>query len=127
MKMTASDLALLEQYTRHSSEEAFATLVRRHLDLVYSAALRHVKSPQLAEEIAQSVFADLARSAPKLRRNTLLTGWLYQVTRRTAVDMIRRESRRQARERLAQEMSAMTSNASDWTQIEPLLDEAMEA
>ena len=59
------DLDLLQQYARNDSEEAFAALVQRHLDLVYSAALRQLRSPQLAEEVAQSVFADLARNAGK--------------------------------------------------------------
>src|SRR5437867_666826 len=125
--ITTSDLDLLKEYAGLNSEEAFATLVKRHLNLVYSAALRQVRSPHLAEEVAQSVFADLARGSGKLAPDTILTAWLYQVTRRTAVDVIRRESRRQFRERVAHEMSAMNSISSDWTQIEPLLDEAMEA
>src|SRR5208283_5322795 len=62
LKMT-SDLDLLRRFARENSQDAFAEIVRRHLNLVYSAALRQVRSPQLAEEIAQSVFADLARSA----------------------------------------------------------------
>lgn len=121
-----SDLDLLQLYAHEDSEEAFATLVERHLDLVYSAAVRQVRSPQLAEEIAQSVFTDLARNIRRLQAGTVLTAWLYQVTRRTAIDVIRRESRRQSRERMAVELSDMKSDSSDWTQLEPLLDEAMD-
>jgi len=58
-----SDLELLDEYARQGSEEAFSALVHRHLDLVYSAALRQAKSPQLAEEVAQSVFTDHERVA----------------------------------------------------------------
>jgi RNA polymerase sigma factor (sigma-70 family) len=122
-----SDLDLLGQYARNHSQDAFATLVQRHLDLVYSAALRQVRSPQLAEEIAQSVFTDLARDAGKLKSDTILTAWLYAVTRRTAIDAIRKESRRQLREQIALEMTNMNATANDWTQIEPLLDDAMAA
>src|SRR5580704_16172726 len=121
-----SDLDLLDQYARENSQEAFAALLDRHLKLVYSAALRQVRSPELAEEVAQSVFSDLARSAGKLEPQTILTAWLYQVTRRSAIDVVRRESRRQLREQIAFDMSNMNSNSSDWTVIEPLLDEAME-
>jgi len=85
MKVKLEDLELLQQYTAEHSEAAFTALVRRHLDLVYSTALRHVRSPQLAEEVAQSVFIDLARSAPRLRPDTVLSAWLYQVAHRTAV------------------------------------------
>jgi hypothetical protein len=54
-----------------------------------------------------------------------LTPWLYAVTRRTAIDAIRKESRRQLREQIAVEMNNMNATANDWTQIEPLLDDAM--
>jgi RNA polymerase sigma factor (sigma-70 family) len=120
-----SDLELLGQYARHKAQDAFTEIVRRHVDLVYSAALRQVRSPQLAEEVAQSVFTDLARNAGKLQPDTVLTAWLYQVTRRTAVDVVRKESRRQLREQIASEMNAMNATAPDWTHVEPFLDEAM--
>jgi RNA polymerase sigma factor (sigma-70 family) len=127
VKMTESDLELLKEYARDGVESAFAEIVRRHVNLVYSAALRQVRSPQLAEEVAQSVFTDLARNAKRFAPDTILTAWLYQVTRRTAIDVVRRESRRQLREQIASEMNLMNATAEDWTQIEPLLDEAMEA
>lgn len=121
------DLALLARYIREGSEAAFAELVHRHLDLVYSAALRQVRSPQLAEEIAQSVFTDLSRNARTLKADTVLAAWLYQVARRTAVDVIRRESRRQLREQLALELADMNAHPSIWKEIEPLLEDAMES
>jgi len=126
-----SDLDLLGQFARENSQNAFAALVQRHLNLVYSAALRQVRSPQLAEEVAQSVFNDLAQNAGKLSNATgsslVLTAWLYRVTRRTAIDVIRKESRRQLREQIAVEMTNMNATSADWTQIEPLLDDAMAA
>jgi RNA polymerase sigma factor (sigma-70 family) len=127
LETMTSDLELLQNYVDRNSEEAFAELVRRHLDLVYSAAFRQVRSPQLAEEVAQSVFTDLARNAGKLKPDTILTAWLYQVARRTAIDVVRRESRRQLREQIASEMNAMNATAADWTHVEPFLDEAMHA
>ena len=126
LKMT-SDLDLLRQFARGNSQDAFAEIVRRHLNLVYSAALRQVRSPQLAEEVAQSVFADLARVAATPSSPQTLTPWLYAVTRRTSIDAIRKESRRQLREQTAMEMNNMNATANDWTQIEPLLDDAMAA
>jgi RNA polymerase sigma factor (sigma-70 family) len=132
MKMT-SDLDLLGQFAQEKSQDAFTALVNRHVNLVYSAALRQVRSPQLAEEIAQSVFADLARDAGKLTSGSdtssqkTLTPWLYAVTRRTSIDVIRKESRRQLREQIAVEMNDMNAISDDWTQIGPLLDDAMAA
>lgn len=125
--MSDTDWELLARYTRQRSEDAFAELVRRHLGLVHSAALRQVRSPQLAEEVAQSTFLKLAQHAHQLAPGTVLSAWLYQVTRREAIDVVRREARRQLREQIATEMNAMNATASDWTHIEPLLDDAMAA
>jgi RNA polymerase sigma factor (sigma-70 family) len=125
------DLDLLRQFARENSQDAFTEVVRRHLNMLYSAARRQVRSPQLAEEVAQSVFADLARDAGKLNNATggtpVLTAWLYTVTRRTAIDAIRKESRRQLREQTTVEMTNMNATSADWTHIEPLLDDAMAA
>jgi RNA polymerase sigma factor (sigma-70 family) len=127
MRMTANDLELVGAFARDQSQDAFTALVQRHLDLVYCAALRQVRSPQLAEEVAQSVFTDLARNAARLKPNTILAAWLYEVTRRTAIDVVRGEARRQLREQVASELNDMNAPAADWTHIEPLLDEAMHA
>jgi RNA polymerase sigma factor (sigma-70 family) len=121
-----SDLELLARYTRQQAEDAFAELVRRHLGSRLFRCARQVRSVQLAEEISQSVFTDLARNAARLKSNTVLSAWLYQVTRRTAIDMVRRETSRKLREQIATEMNAINA-AADWTHIEPLLDEAMHA
>lgn len=138
MTMTATnDLDLLREFIRDQSQDAFTALVQRHLGLVYCAALRQVRSPQLAEEVAQSVFTDLARDAARLKPDTVLTAWLYEVTRRTAINVVRGETRRQLREQIALEMNAMNATSddlsrrnpmeADWRQIELLLDDAMHA
>jgi RNA polymerase sigma factor (sigma-70 family) len=124
--MTPSDDDLIGQYVRDGSNPAFAELVQRYLSLVYSAAYRQVRSTALAGDIAQSVFLDLSKQAAKLRRGQPLAAWLHLVTRRTAVDAIRRESRRRVREQTASEIAAMKSDSSLWKQVEPLLDAALE-
>jgi RNA polymerase sigma factor (sigma-70 family) len=130
--MMANDADLLGEFTRDSAspggQDAFAELVERHLPLVYSAALRQVRSPQLAEEVSQSVFTQLAHHATALKPKTVLAAWLHRVTYHAAIDVVRREARRQARERIACEMSTlMNDEAADWTQIEPLLDQAVQS
>jgi len=57
------DRQLLVQYVSDGSEEAFTKIVRRHMPLVYSAALRHTGDLELAKDIAQLDFAALARKA----------------------------------------------------------------
>jgi len=122
-----SDSELLARFAAERCEDSFAELVRRHLGLVHAAALRRVGSPQMAEDIAQSVFLDLARHAGRLAPDTVLASWLYEVTRRTAVDAIRRETRRQQREQTASEMNLLHSTSADWLQLAPVLDDAMQA
>ncbi len=80
-----SDMELLRDYDRQGLEEAFAELVRRHINLVYSVALRHVRVAAHAEEITQAVFVILARKAAGLRPDTILEGWLHETTRLTAL------------------------------------------
>jgi RNA polymerase sigma factor (sigma-70 family) len=122
-----TDLDLLQRYAQQRSEEAFATLVDRHLNFVYATALRQVRSPQLAEEVAQSVFMSLARNSNTMKPDTVLTAWLYCVTRHAAIDLLRGESRRQAREQAALEIANMKSDSTEWAHVEPFLDEALEA
>ena len=125
-----SDAQLLGEYAAQGSEPAFAEIVARHTDLVYSVACRQTGSPELAHEVAQMVFTDLARKARTLPREVLLTGWLYQAARFAAAKAVRGEQRRQAREQEALTMQHLVSNtgtesAPGWEQLAPVLDDAM--
>lgn len=126
-----TDHHLLKAYAAQGpfSEVAFAEIVARHLNLVYSAAHRQV--PPLADDITQSVFRDLARRARDFPVEQPLAPWLHTVTRRTAVDLIRRESRRATRETTAAQIAATDamhpSSPSPWSAIAPHLDEAVDA
>ena len=73
------DHELLAEFTLSGSETAFATLVARHVNLVYSTALRVTGNPHHAEEVSQAVFLILASKAGKLSPHVVLSGWLYQL------------------------------------------------
>jgi RNA polymerase sigma factor (sigma-70 family) len=122
-----SDMELLRDYDRQGSETAFAGLVQRHSNLVYSVAFRHVGIAAQAEEITQAVFVILARKAAGLRPDTILEGWLHETTRLTALSFLRGERRRQFREQEAYMQSTLqeSAEASAWNQLAPLLDEAV--
>jgi len=121
-----NDIALLKQYAGENSEAAFAALAGRHVNLVYSTALRSAGNADAAEEITQAVFIILARKAKSLSGKTILTGWLYQTTRLTAANHQRTETRRRNREQEAFMQTALNEPEPEaWTQIAPLLDDAI--
>ena len=129
------DCELLRQYARTQSEAAFAELVQRHVNLVYSAALRQVNGDaHLAQDVAQTVFTDLARKASSLSRRATLTGWLYTSAHFAAAKIVRTENRRRDREEkfmreptneYVPEVGRVTPCAPDWETLRPVLDDAM--
>ena len=123
----ATDMDLLRQYADGNSDDAFAALVTRHVDLVFSAALRKTGNPHAAEEITQAVFIILAKKAGRIVDKTILPGWLYQTARLTASSFLRRETRRVRREQEAYMQTASHAVALDetWQQLAPLLEDAM--
>lgn len=121
---------LLQRYADHRDERAFRALVEKHLGLVYAAALRRTGGrTQLAEEICQKVFADLARKAASLHHHPALTAWLHRSTRYAAIDAIRAEARRH---KLHETLAAMPeaqpdeNNPVEWDKLRPVLDEALD-
>jgi len=125
----SEDAELLRGYAVEGSESAFADLVRRHVDLVYSAALRLLNGDgHRAQDVTQQVFTELAKQARTLANHPSLTGWLYTTTRRMALRVIRSENRRQAREREADSMNELLREPEaepGWEHLRPVLEDAM--
>jgi RNA polymerase sigma factor (sigma-70 family) len=121
-----ADMELLRQYADRNSDEAFAALVARHVNLVYSAALRKTGNADSAGEITQAVFIILSKKAGRLSQRTILSGWLYQTTRLTAANFLRTEIRRAHREQEAYMQSLANETEPElWPQMAPLLEDAM--
>jgi RNA polymerase sigma factor (sigma-70 family) len=125
----ATDNELLREYVHSGSEPAFKELVQRHVDMVYATALRQTDAnPHLAEDLAQSVFVELARKAKSLEQHPALAGWLYTCVRLTAANARRAEDRRQRRQQEYQTMAELHSSESSeftWRQVRPVLDDAL--
>jgi RNA polymerase sigma factor (sigma-70 family) len=118
---------LLADYVASNSETAFGDLVASYVDLVYSAAIRLVNGDaHLAEDVAQTVFADLAKLARTLPKEVMLGGWLHRHTCFVASKVLRSERRRQERERQAVEMNTLEDHsAANLASLTPVLDEAV--
>ncbi|MHB1309180.1 MAG: RNA polymerase sigma factor [Limisphaerales bacterium] len=120
---------LLQRYVRNGDEDAFTDLVKQHLNLVWGAARRITGDGDRARDVAQTVFADLARKAAGLPLNVVLEGWLYRAACLAAANVVRGDARRNQRERQAMELhSSADSTVPDPRQAEalqPWLDEAL--
>lgn len=127
-KMTTDDMDLVREYARNHSEEAFALLVSRHVNLVYSVALHQLRDASLAEEVTQAVFIILARKAGSLGPKTILSAWLCRTSQYAAADASRTQRRRQQREQEVYMQSLLNQpepEISPWPDIAPLLNVAM--
>jgi RNA polymerase sigma factor (sigma-70 family) len=122
-----NDAELLAEFVDRECEQAFAALVKRHIRLVHSVALRHSANPTHAEEITQAVFIILAHKAASLKSGTILAGWLYQTARLTASNFQRAETRRVRREQevFMDSIVPPSETAAAWIEMAPLLDDAM--
>jgi RNA polymerase sigma factor (sigma-70 family) len=121
-----TDAALLRVYADTRAQDAFAELVERHLDGVYSTALRRVGGDtHLAQDVCQQVFVALARKAGALAEHPALASWLFIAARNEAANVVRAERRRKARENEAlvmENLEARDAADVDWSRVSPVLD-----
>jgi RNA polymerase sigma factor (sigma-70 family) len=136
--MDGTDQELLQEYQRSRQPEALEAIIRRHVNMVYSAAVRQVHDRHLADDVTQAVFILFTRKAASLSHHVVLPGWLFRTTRNVAVNAMRKEARRQRHEQLAAAQRTEQStevappsavecsdDALQWQHLEPLVDEAM--
>ena len=124
--MSEPDNSLIAEFNARRSEDAFAALVRQHVNLVFATALRQVGDAGAAEEITQNVFVALAQSAGKLDSHPTIAGWLHQTALNKSREWLRAELRRRKREQIAVNLDlARAEGDSVWSPLVPLLDEAL--
>ncbi len=128
MNERSQDFELLQRFTRHGEQSAFADVVRRHLDLVFATAMRKVEDAGAAQEVAQNVFTDLARKAWRFAPDDSLPAWLHKAALLESKSWLRGELRRRRREETAAELGTTMKSSHDqpvFNALLPLLDEAL--
>lgn len=123
-RTSGDDSGLLERYLASRDQAAFTALAGAHLGLIYSAALRITRSPDLAEEVVQTVLIKLATLKRPLPAKVPLDVWLHRVTRSAAIDLVRSEERRRQRETVA---AALAGESAEnlWDRLSPVIDEVI--
>ena len=123
------DWRLLRQFVDTGSQEAFARLMERHRGLVYSTCRRELADSAQAEDATQVVFLVLAQKAKSLRREVVLSGWLFQTARFAARDIRKGEQRRRTHDMEAgvemHQAEARTQRAA-WQEIAPWLHDSLD-
>jgi RNA polymerase sigma factor (sigma-70 family) len=128
------DRDLLGEFAKTRSQTAFSELVRRHVNFVYSCAVRQVRDRHLAEDVTQAVFLLLSQKAGTLRDSTILPGWLFRTTRYVALNARKSRNRRRHHETIGATMTNSVDTSSDptpdtqrldWEAVSPHLDDAL--
>jgi RNA polymerase sigma factor (sigma-70 family) len=114
------DGQILQQFAESRSQEAFAHLVSRHVHTVYSACLRQLRDPVMADQATQGVFVLLARQAGRLKGEASLVPWLFDsahaICRLMSSSGVSGEGRGEGQ---------VYTAPADWSRLAPLLDAAI--
>ena len=123
------DRAALQRFATTADPVAFEIITSRYQSMVLGTCTRILRSPADAEDAAQETFLKLARNASQITSN--LGAWLHAAAMGCSIDMIRRASAIRRTEHTAARSdnaeAQPTSDAMQWSEIEPVLDEALAA
>lgn len=123
-----NDAELLRRFAAENDQAAFATLVQRHIAFAHAAAQRQCHgNAQLAADVTQQVFLDVSRRAARLARHPAFLAWLHTATRLAAMNLLRSEARRHARESRAalENVRNASDTPLDWASVRPVIDEVL--
>ncbi|MBV7270544.1 RNA polymerase sigma factor [Winogradskyella luteola] len=91
--MTTNDENILIDAINNGDTRAYAQLVDRYKDLVYTLALRMLKHKEEAEEVAQDTFIKVFKSLHKFKGDSKFSTWIYRVAYNTCLDNIKKNKK----------------------------------
>jgi len=97
VRMEGNDLDLVQQ-TRAGDPDAFREIVERHSRRLFRTAYRLTGNEAHADDVVQENFLRAYRNLQRFDARSQLGSWLYRITVNCAMDLMRKETRRTARE-----------------------------
>jgi len=92
--MTTNDQVYINKIL-DGDANAFAVLVDRYKDLVYTLAMRMVKNKEEAEEVSQDTFIKAYKSLNRFKGDSKFSTWIYRVAYNTCLDRLKKNKRQQ--------------------------------
>ncbi|MDP3352361.1 MAG: sigma-70 family RNA polymerase sigma factor [Flavobacteriaceae bacterium] len=74
---------------------AFAVLVDRYKDLVFTLAFKMLKNRDDAEEVSQDTFIKTFKSLQKFKGESKFSTWIYKITYNTCLDELKKKKKEQ--------------------------------
>jgi RNA polymerase sigma factor (sigma-70 family) len=84
------DIAIIQSVLQ-GQQSAYATLVSRYEQYVFTLTFRFVKDRELAEELAQDVFVKAYKYLADFKGNSKFSTWLYTIVNTTCLSYLRKK------------------------------------
>jgi len=72
---------------------AFAVLVDRYKDMIFTLGLKMVKNREEAEEVAQDTFIKIYNSLTKFKGESKFSTWIYKIAYNTCLDRLKKSKK----------------------------------
>jgi RNA polymerase sigma-70 factor (ECF subfamily) len=92
-EMTTNDEYIINQIIAGDTK-AFAVLVDRYKDLVFTLSIRMLKNREEAEEVSQDTFIKAYKSLQNFKGDSKFSTWIYRVAYNTCLDRIKKNKRK---------------------------------
>jgi len=90
MSTGPSDIEIISRVLK-GEQQAYAELVKRYQNYVFTLTLRFIKSREDAEEVSQDIFVKAYRSLADFRGESKFSTWLYTIVNTTCITFLRKK------------------------------------